>query len=39
MDQLLIKPIESLEGQSKEDSDFQLARLSAYGLRSASDFD
>lgn len=38
MDQLL-KRIESLEGQSKGDFDSQLARLSAYGLRSAADFD
>ena len=38
MDQLL-KRIESLEGQSKRDFDSQLARLSAYGLRSAVDFD
>ena len=38
MDQLL-KRIESLEGQSIGDFDSQLARLSAYGLRSAADFD
>ena len=38
MDQLL-KRIEYLEGQSKGDFDSQQARLSAYGLRSAADFD
>ena len=38
MDQLL-KRIESLEGQSKGDFDSQQVTLSAYGLRSAADFD
>ncbi|KAJ7391200.1 hypothetical protein OS493_019331 [Desmophyllum pertusum] len=35
----LLQRIESLEGLSKGDFDSQLARLSAYGLRSEADFD
>ena len=38
MDQLL-KPTDSLECLSKGDFDSQVARLSAYGLRSEADFD
>ena len=33
------KRIESLEGQSNRDLDSQLARLTAFGLRSKADFD
>ena len=38
MDQLLTR-IAALEGQSKGDFSSQLAKLSAYGLRSEADFD